>query len=181
MVGETLPSQMVEHPLPSQVSLVLQPAVLALVVIIRLPARIVIVAAVRPTLRPTLVVRGPSLRYCFLGLPLCRPTLLMKMQGLLRARLRRPLRLLGQVQVASSPFHAWLGPKARRRSLSVEEATELTPELLELRTASIRGGEVVASCADTAGAAGADGASLFAGGTTASFPEVSVLLELFNE
>ncbi len=63
--------------------------------------------------------------------------------------------------------------KARRRSLSVEEATELTPELLELRTTSIRGGEVVPSCADTAGAAGADGASLFAGGTTASFPEVS--------
>ena len=48
-------------------------------------------------------------------------------------------------------------------------------------TTSIRGGEVVPSCADTAGAAGADRANLFAGGTTASFPEVSVLLELFNE
>ncbi len=40
---------------------------------------------------------------------------------------------------------------------------------------------MVASCAVTAGAAGTCGATCLAGGSTGSSPEVSVLLELFNE
>ena len=40
---------------------------------------------------------------------------------------------------------------------------------------------MVANCAVTAGATGMCGATRLAGGSTASTPEVSVLLELFNE
>ena len=109
MVGETLPSQVVVHPLPSQVSLVLQPAALALVGIIRLPARGVIVVAARPTLRPTVVVRGPSVHYCFLGLPIGRPSpLQLSLLGLRRVRLRRLLRMPAQVLAVASPLRAWL-------------------------------------------------------------------------
>ena len=78
-----MPSLVVAHPLPSQVRLVLQPAAPALVGIVRLPARVVVVVAARPPLRPTVVVRGPIVRCCFLDQPIGRPTLQLKMRGLL--------------------------------------------------------------------------------------------------
>ncbi len=68
----------------------------------------------------------------------------------------------------------------RRWLRSADEATECVPELLKLQTTSMIPGEVGASRAATAGAAGVVCASLFAGGTTALFSEVTVALG-FNE
>ncbi len=69
----------------------------------------------------------------------------------------------------------------RRQRLSEDAATERRSELLELLTMLILVGDTVANCAVTAGAAGTCWSTLLAGGSTVAMPEVSVLLELFNE
>ncbi len=105
-----MPSQVVEHPLPSQVSLGLQPAVLVLVAIGCLPAEIVIVIVELQVLRPTVVVREPSFHHCFLGRLFGRSTLQLMLLGLLLVRLQRLLRLLLHVRVVVLLFRAWLLP-----------------------------------------------------------------------
>ena len=113
LVEEPLLSQVVaSHPLLSQVSLGLQPAVVLLVGLSCLPAQVVTVKVGRPTLRLTVVVREPSF-HCYVprrqfGRSIPQPT---RMRGLLRVRLLRALGLLVQVRSFALLSRAWPLPR----------------------------------------------------------------------